>query len=274
MPSNAGFFEFRPPLATGIFLGLLLAGAAFAPLSVSQLQAQVVVEERPPVLPVAEALDLLASGRFAGRGGVVIRAAFHDEPHLRGVTRPGNRDAYTSAERRQMLQAVEQAFLGRMGRDGEAAQRARSEANGVLHFLVRNIHQMAPEAREVPRLALRVFHQTEGVVVASSALSLLAAILPLEPPEAEEIREVFKDAIRGRYDKTLPSISFQHLLKACDAGLAIIEELNREGVRLEGAWHGWIPHVVEQGVSEEMYLKWLGQLPDCPPPGTRWPGGE
>jgi hypothetical protein len=172
-----------------------------------------------------------------------------------------------------MLQAVEQAFLGRMGRDAEAAQRARSEANGVLHFLVRNIHQMAPEAREVPRLALRVFHRTEGVVVASSALSLLAAILPLEPPEAEEIREVFKDAIRGRYDKTLPSISFRHLLKACDAGLAIIEELDREGVRLEGAWHGWIPHVVEQGVSEETYLKWLGQLPDCPPPGTRWPGG-
>lgn len=274
MPRSDGSFEFRPPLAAGLFLGLLLAGAGLVPLSVSQLQAQVVVEERPPVLPVAEALDLLASGRFAGRGGVVIRAAFHDEPHLRGVTRPGNRDAYTSAERRQMLQAVEQAFLGRMGRDGEAAQRARSEANGVLHFLVRNIHQMAPEAREVPRLALRVFHQTEGVVVAASALSLLAAILPLEPPEAEEIAELFKDVVRGKRGPSLASTTFGRLLGACDAGLAIIQELNREGVRLEPPEHDVIAYVVEQGVSEETYLKWLGQLPDCPPPGTRWPGGE
>jgi hypothetical protein len=272
MPNSARFFEFRPPLATGILLGLLLAGAGLVPLPASQLQAQVVVEERPPAVPVAEALELLASGRYAGRGGMVIRAAFHDEP-LPRATHPGNRDAYTGAERRQMLQAVEQAFLGRVGRDAEARRQAQMQADLFLHFLVWNIHQMAPEAREVPRIALRLFHQAEDVAVRSNALSLLAAILPLGPPEAEEIREVFKDAIRGRYDKTLPSISFRHLLKACDAGLAIIEELDREGVRLEGAWHGWIPHVVEQGVSEETYLKWLGQLPDCPPPGTRWPGG-
>ena len=276
MPSNAGFFEFRPPLATGIFLGLLLAGAAFAPLSVSQLQAQVVVEERPPVLPVAEALDLLASGRFAGRGGVVIRAAFHDEPHLRGVTRPGNRDAYTSAERRQMLQAVEQAFLGRMGRDGEAAQRARSEANGVLHFLVRNIHQMAPEAREVPGIALRAFHQTDAPpVVRGLALTLLAVILPFEPPGTAEIKELFKDVLRGKHDEYLASEGFSLLLSAgCYSGLAIIEELYREGVRLPPPEDGWIPYVVEQGVSAERVVEHLGRPWRCPFPTTRWPGDE
>lgn len=97
-------------------------------------------------MPVAEALDLLAGGRYAGRGGVVIRAAFHDEPPLRGDARPGNRDAYTSAERRQILQAIEQAFLGRVGRDAEATRQARMQADLFLHFLVWNIHQMAPDA--------------------------------------------------------------------------------------------------------------------------------
>jgi len=97
-------------------------------------------------VPVAEALNVLASGELAGRGGVVIRAAFHDEPPLRGDARPGDRDADTSAERRQLLQAIEQAFLGRMGRDAEATRQARMQADLFLHFLVWNIHQMAPEA--------------------------------------------------------------------------------------------------------------------------------
>jgi len=275
MPNSARFFGFRPPLATGILLGLLLAGAGLVPLPVSQLQAQVVVEERPPAVPVAEALELLASGRYAGRGGMVIRAAFHDEP-LSRATRPGNRDWYTSAERRQLLQAVEQAFLGRMGRDAEARAAARGQAFGILMSLAENIQEVAPEAREVPGIALRVFRQTDAPPgVRGLALTLLAVILPFEPPETAEITELFKDVLRGKHGESLASSGFSLLLSAgCYSGLAIIEELYREGVRLPPPEDGWIPYVVEQGVSAERVVEHLGRPWRCPFPTTRWPGGE
>ncbi len=238
-----------------------VAYLVIAGLSPGSVSAQVETHPRPPVALPGEALALLDGGRWAGQGRAIILAAFHESP-IRGEGAGGNRRFYSDADRRQLLDGVEQAAMGNVGGDASAVRQAIFEGMIVLRTLGIDLRDTAPESEEIPSRVLRVFEETQSSTAKSVGLHLLGDLLAFRPPNSSGIADVLFNVASGRYAGLAPESGILVLLAACDAGRPTLRRLYREQVMPGGVWNVWFRDLAERDFPTEEMEKY--RYTSCP----------
>jgi hypothetical protein len=177
------------------------------------------------VFSVEDALGLVASGQNARRA---IQAAFLPDQIRNGVSYAGNRARYTDADRRRLLDGLEEiAIRGHIPADARAAQR-EGQAIGILMMLATDPVAPGPEVSTIPQRLMRIHQQSESSFARSYALHALGDVLRTSPAQAEVIRRFLMNVATGSGDLS-PMYAVEGLQNACAAGVNALRQLHEEG---------------------------------------------
>lgn len=191
----------------------------------AEAQAQGYVRRDPLITPEA-ALEMMRGGH--PRAEQVIILAFTEWDPLGGASASGNLDRYTSAERRELLDGLEEIAI----RTDPAAEHGNpgSSAMVLLSGLHLDPNLIAPELFTKERM-LRIHRNSSNRGIKCLALWLLAQYAAESDDQESEIIDLLASiaAEPQRVDEVNPSMALALLFDTCEKGTDAVRRLYEEG---------------------------------------------
>lgn len=252
------FHEMVLVMRRGALVGLL-GFSVLAPSATPAMAQELGLQVFPP----ETALARLAAGELSPS---VIVAAFEENREQDGRLRLGNRAEYTDADRTMLLDGIEELITS-VPR-GSGLDRGVTDGFTTYGIIALGLWDSAPEAREIPSRLLRIYERSDNETSRSLALSHLAVILPLDPPESAAIMEILVTVatrptlLPGEPD---PSTGVNALMQACEAGAATLQRLLDEGAITDRSARLFAEDFAARGFPINEPMRRRGELP-CPTP--------
>jgi len=245
------------PLAPAIRRSALLGVLWFtlpAPFATPALAQAVGYQPLPP----ETALARMAAGDLSP---FAIVAAFEEDRVQDGVTRRGNRDSYTDADRTLLLDGIEELITT----NPPSFDRGVSYGFTAFVGIAMGLWESAPEAREIPGRLLRIYEGTDSGDVQARAIVYLASILPLEPSESAAITELLVTIASqpaSQLGRPAPVDGVRALMVACEPGASALQSLLDESAITEPLARGMAEGYSARGFPEDEVMR----LGPCPTP--------